>query len=94
MTTRSNNETHKNIKITKQPVKISDKSKLFVYLVHHFVLQLTWADLGFHVVVGWLINFGAEDQLAKRPKLSALRHRIEENPKIAAWLAKRPKTDV
>jgi len=56
--------------------------------------ELTWADLGFHVLFGWLQVFGADGEITKRPKLDALRHRIEAVPKIAEWLAKRPKTDM
>jgi glutathione S-transferase len=55
--------------------------------------ELTWADLGFLVLVGWLSAAGADTQLAKYPKLAALRERVEKLPKVAAWLAKRPVTD-
>jgi glutathione S-transferase len=55
--------------------------------------ELTWADLGFLVLVGWLSAAGADTQLAKYPKLVALRERVEKLPKVAAWLAKRPVTD-
>jgi len=56
--------------------------------------ELTWADLGFLVLIDWLTIFGADDQISKRPKLDALRRRIEAVPKIADWLVKRPKTDM
>lgn len=55
--------------------------------------ELTWADLGFIVFVGWLSMAGADTQLAKYPKLTALRERVEKVPKVAAWLAKRPVTE-
>jgi glutathione S-transferase len=55
--------------------------------------ELTWADLGFIGLVGWLSMAGADAQLAKYPKLVALRERVEKVPKVAAWLAKRPVTE-
>jgi len=54
---------------------------------------LTWADLGLVVLVGWLKMAGGGDAFDKRPKLHALQHRVESLPKIAEWLANRPKTD-
>lgn len=54
--------------------------------------DLTWADLGLIVLVGWLKLAGAEDPVGKYPKLHALHDRVEKLPKIAEWLAKRPQT--
>lgn len=54
---------------------------------------LTWADLQLLVVVDWLQMLGATDLLNERPKLLALSQRIEKLPKIAAWIANRPKTE-
>jgi len=56
--------------------------------------ELTWADLGLLVLIDWLKVFGADAEIGKRPKLDALRNRVEAVPKIAEWLAKRPKTDM
>jgi len=36
---------------------------------------------------------GNPDPLGKYPKLKALKEKVEKLPKIAAWIAKRPKTD-
>jgi len=54
---------------------------------------LTWADLGLVVLIGWLQMAGGGSAVDKRPKLHALQHRVESLPKIAEWLANRPKTD-
>jgi glutathione S-transferase len=63
---------------------------------HYFVgKELTWTDLAFLNFVGWTITFGGvENPLAKFPKLTALHHKVENLPKIAAWIAKRPKTEM
>jgi len=55
--------------------------------------ELTWADLSFIVLVSWTQMGGATDALAKYPKLKALQERVEKLPKIAAWIAKRPKSE-
>jgi glutathione S-transferase len=55
--------------------------------------ELTWADLSFLVLIGWLTMAGGDSLIAKHPKLNALKERVEKLPKIAAWIAKRPKTD-
>jgi glutathione S-transferase len=55
--------------------------------------ELTWADLSFLILVGWVTLAGADSQLANYPKLTALRSRVEKLPKIAEWIAKRPATD-
>ena len=36
---------------------------------------------------------GAEDPITKLPKLQGLYTKVEANPKIAAWLKKRPVTE-
>jgi len=56
--------------------------------------DLTWADLAFINFVGWTAMAGAVDPLAKFPKLHALKDRVEKLPKVSAYLAKRPKTDM
>jgi len=56
---------------------------------------LTWADLAFINFVGWTAMGGTDPAhvLDKYPKLKALKDRVEKEPKVAAWLAKRPKTE-
>jgi len=54
---------------------------------------MTWADLGFLNFTSWVVMAGAPDFLDKFPKLKALKERVENQPKIAAWIAKRPKTE-
>jgi glutathione S-transferase len=58
--------------------------------------ELTWADLSFINFVGWTAMAGADPAkvLAKYPKLLALKERVEKQPKVAAWIAKRPKTEM
>jgi glutathione S-transferase len=88
----------KNKYMTEQlPVFLDDLEKLLKankggdgYIVGD---SLTWADLGILVLDGWLSLAGASGELAKRPKLAALKDRVEKLPKIAAWIAKRPKTE-
>lgn len=53
---------------------------------------LTWADLGFLAMSGWLSIIGADPQIDKYPKLKALLEKVSKAPKIAEWLEKRPKT--
>jgi len=55
--------------------------------------QLTWADLGLVSSADFLCLSGATDPLAKYPKLTALLKKVKAEPKVAAWLAKRPKTE-
>ena len=86
---------------------MSEKATLFWLAICHFfyqfqlptvfvyfsnALQLTWADLGFLSLNDLLKMINGDDQIDKRPKLSALRSRIQNLPKIAEWLAKRPNT--
>jgi len=54
--------------------------------------ELTWADLALiHYLFGVELAEGSA-QLAKHPKLKSLKEKVEALPKVAAWLAKRPKT--
>lgn len=55
--------------------------------------ELTWADLAFLAVYGWIKLSGNESLIDKHSKLKALKDRVEAVPKIAAWIAKRPVTD-
>jgi len=56
------------------------------------VMQLTCADLGFLVMCDALSMLGADSQVDSYPKMKALRMKVAMTPKIAEWLAKRPKT--
>jgi len=40
----------------------------------------------------WLSIIGADPQVDNYPKLKALHEKVSKMPKIAEWLAKRPKT--
>jgi len=63
----------------------------------HFLVgdALTSADLGFITFIGLTAAAaGAQNPLEKFPKLAALQKKVENLPKIAAWIAKRPKTDM
>lgn len=55
--------------------------------------DLTWADIAFLSAYNFMTLGGGADQLAKYPKLNALKDRVEKIPKIAEWIAKRPKTE-
>jgi glutathione S-transferase len=55
--------------------------------------SLTWADLCISVLASWLAMAGGCDEFAKHAKLVALKDRVEKEPKIAEWIAKRPKTE-
>ncbi|XP_038061646.1 S-crystallin SL11-like [Patiria miniata] len=50
--------------------------------------KISRADIFFYVVMDYL----AEDEVKKYPKLVALRERVAKDANIAAWLAKRPQT--
>lgn len=54
---------------------------------------LTWADLCLSVLAGWLALAGGTDEFSKYTKLVALKDRVEKEPKIAEWIAKRPQTE-
>jgi len=56
--------------------------------------ELTWADLSFPQVVWWMEKCSAtSDVLASHPKLVALLKKIEADPRVAAWYARRPQGD-
>jgi len=54
--------------------------------------DMTWADLVFITFVDWTGRVDVEKPLEKFPKLLALQHRVENLPKIKAWIESRPKT--
>jgi len=61
---------------------------------HYFVgSDLTWADLAFVVFVEWTGRAKVENPLAKFPKLHALQEKVLNQPKVKAWIEKRPKTE-
>ena len=60
-----------------------------VALIYMSSFQICRADI---MVCDGIDVFGRDDILQNYPKLSALRKRVYENPNIAAYLAKRPKT--
>jgi glutathione S-transferase len=55
--------------------------------------SLTWADLGLLIFATYMKLAKATELFEKRKKLYALSQRVENLPKIAAWLAKRPETE-
>jgi len=56
--------------------------------------SLTWADIAFIDLLGWLGALEVELPFDKAPKLKALRERVEAIPKIAEWIKTRPKTNL
>ena len=55
--------------------------------------QVSYADIVFLNVAPGFGFVGIEDKLNEQPALAALIKRVESLPKIAAWIAKRPKSD-
>jgi len=55
--------------------------------------SLTWADLAFHVGLGYPDIGNVKYDMNKFPKLKALMERIEAQPRIAKWLKERPQTE-
>jgi len=56
--------------------------------------SLTWADLNLVVAVAWWeLMLGFKDPLSKHQKLNDLYKRVIAHPKLAPYIAKRPKTD-
>ena len=60
----------------------------FCYFYH----QLTLADIAFAVGLERIADAEVETHLEKFPKLNHLNDTVRSNPKIAAWIAKRPVT--
>ncbi|XP_014210579.1 glutathione S-transferase [Copidosoma floridanum] len=56
--------------------------------------KLTWADLFFVALLDYLNYMAKYDILEKYDSLKKLEEKIHQEPKIKAWLAKRPKTDL
>lgn len=58
-----------------------------------FYFQLTWADLQILVLGSRLeLMVKLTNPFGEYPKLKGLVERVSAVPKVAAWLAKRPKT--
>ncbi|NP_001165924.1 glutathione S-transferase S8 isoform X1 [Nasonia vitripennis] len=55
--------------------------------------KLTWADLLFVAVLGYMNGIAKEDIIAKVENLKALREKVLNLPNIKAWVAKRPETE-
>ena len=55
---------------------------------------MTVADISVAHRLGAPANVGLDCQLDAVPKLKALKQRVESSPKIAAWIAKRPQTNM
>lgn len=57
------------------------------------MFQITWCDFAFAVSLeNFEIIFG-KSALEQYPALKALKLKVYELPRIAAWIAKRPVTD-
>ena len=55
-------------------------------------MKVTWADLHFVSVIAWPEAGECNFKLSDYPKLHALRKRVEEMPKLAEWIKRRPQT--
>lgn len=54
--------------------------------------EVTWADVVFFNAMNFPFYLGIEMDFSKFPKLKGVRERTENNPKIAAWIKKRPES--
>ncbi len=52
------------------------------------------ADISVAYRLGGPANVGVDCQLDAVPKLKALKQKVDSSPKIAAWIAKRPQTNI
>lgn len=66
----------------------------FPYKLTVFVLQLTWADLYFVGILDYLNYMTKSDLVANHPNLQRLVDNVTSIDSIAAWIAKRPQTDI
>jgi len=57
-----------------------------------FIFQITVADVKIVGIFEWLPVFGINVDFNKYPKLKALNDRVTTEPKIAAWIARRPES--
>ena len=84
---------------TKRQAKIAYNTlpRLGLFKTHTrkcYMFQVTVADLSVAHFLGAPSNMGVDNKLGDYPKLKAHKQRIESLPKIAEWIAKRPKTQV
>lgn len=56
--------------------------------------SITWADTTWLSIVPWLTFLKFGPLVEPFPKLAALQGRVEENPRIAEYIRKRPKSDI
>ena len=66
--------------------------RLFKTHARCYIFQVTVADFSVAHFLGTPSNMGVDNKLDDYPKLKAHKQRIESLPKIAEWIAKRPKT--
>ena len=71
--------------------KICFNYKIFYNLTRFILQQLTWADIAVSMIVEMM---AAKDEaiLTKCPPLGDHMKRVHSQPKIKAWIEKRPKT--
>ena len=71
---------------------IFDTHIYYKYTKHIFI-QLTWADIAVSMTIEMMASKD-EAILAKCPHLGDLMKRVHSQPKIKAWMEKRPKTNM
>ena len=69
------------------------KSSFNIYKWFVNVFQLTWADISISIVME-MMSSKDESVLIKCPPLGDLMKRVHNEPKIKAWIEKRPKTSM
>ena len=70
---------------------IKSSFKIYKWFVN--VFQLTWADISISIVME-MMSSQDESVLIKCPPLGDLMKRVHNEPKIKAWIEKRPKTSM
>ncbi|KAJ8664901.1 hypothetical protein QAD02_006563 [Eretmocerus hayati] len=56
--------------------------------------KLSWADIVFVALLDYLNFMSGHDIIEKAANLKVIRDKVMSEPKIKAWVAKRPKTDM
>ena len=69
------------------------KSSFNIYKWFVNVFQLTWADISISIIME-MMSSQDESVLIKWPPLGDLMKRVHNEPKIKAWIEKRPKTSM
>ena len=54
--------------------------------------QIMWVDVVFFNMLQGVASFGVSVDLSKFPKCKGVYDGVAKNPRIAAWIAKRPDT--